>query len=187
MKIQFLACPAVARSPIVHCSMPDLDAELASLASGLSLTSVSSASHPIVLDDVEPDAPIAVRSERPRVGSILRGCIPVKDAHSALSFRGVTLGRAAPDGNCAQRAAGCSVGWLSQSAALDSDGPTMSKLAAQRTRSTHAAPRTLCYRLLLASYRRSRSCALGQSSSESVGGAKRRHATRMAQPSVCVR
>ena len=138
-------------------AMPDLDAELASLASGLSLTSVGSASQPIVLDDVEPDAPIAVRSERPRVGSILRGCIPVKDAHSALSFRGVTLGRAAPDGNCAQRAAGCSVGWLSQSAALDSDGPTMSKLAAQRTRT-------------------------GASS-----GAKRRRATRMAQPSVCVR
>ena len=91
----------------------------------------------ILLDDVAADAPTAVRSERPRVSSIQRDAVPLARALAALSAHGLNRTHAAPDGNCAQRSAGCSVGWLTTAAATASDSATMHKLKAQRSRIVH--------------------------------------------------
>lgn len=125
----------------------DADAELAALA-GRALNLHASHATPSQLrahgrtaddailldDDIDQSTPQVPRSERPRVGSILRGRVPRKQILDMLSARGAILKAAAPDGNCAPRSACCSAGKLSHSSAISSDGATMQKLSAQRAR-----------------------------------------------------
>ena len=112
-----------------------IDDELASLAGRLRIDDGRSPASAIILDDdIDHDTPIAARSERPRVDSILRGTIGHADVQAALQSRGIARGEAAPDGNCAQRAAACSVGRCNARAAVASDAATLEALSDQRER-----------------------------------------------------
>ena len=118
--------------------MPRLEAEadagLASQLASLTLRDGTSEAAAIVLDDdIDPNETPAARSERPRVGSIFSH-VTLEDARRMLLARSIRRGDAAPDGNCAQRSAGCSVGQHSASDALSSRPDVLEALRAQRKR-----------------------------------------------------
>ena len=86
----------------------------------------------IYLDGTLPSDCAIPQSTRPRVVSKL-SYISFEVVHRELRTRGFIDGVADPDGNCAQRAAGCSVGWLTVSEAQASLDPILSeKLVTQR-------------------------------------------------------
>jgi len=95
----------------------------------------ATSSDAILLDeDIDQDTPTIPRSERPRIESIMRDHWARSELLDALRTRGITLAQASPDGNCAQRSAGCSAGRLSRRAAVSSDAGTMEELRSQRGR-----------------------------------------------------
>ena len=85
-------------------------------------------------DDIDHSTPVRQRSERPRVSSIQKGVLPCAEVLSLLGQRGVTRANAAPDGNCAQRSANCSVKEINLTAATGSDSTIMKAIRAQRQR-----------------------------------------------------
>ena len=114
------------------------DAELASLARRtLHLNAAGDSIETAILLDNEIDhsTPTKPRSERPRVGSIMHGHIDREEVLSQLRKRGFVLGKAAADGNCAQRSALCSSGELTaEKAAATADAGTLDLLRSQRHR-----------------------------------------------------
>ena len=92
-----------------------------------------SSSDPVMLEEDISDAnPIVPRSVRQRIGSIRLN--PQWSAGEQLAVRGIRLGIASGDGNCAQRSVNCSVGYFTEREATDIGPLIQNRLVEQRAR-----------------------------------------------------